>query len=166
MSHWPIHQHEPKGKPVDIENDRLLLFLCYSSDIEWEEIEKLDTRSKKLFKYVTTVAYCLDAKKQTNSFNGSIIQFSDKDFNILGRPKERLQKWFAANNFNLLLSFTDEDCMFCNRFIDYVDCNFKVGRYNIKNISLFDFTIAHSTKDIIEQLKQYIHYLKKLNINK
>lgn len=166
VSIWPHQQHEPHGKPIDIKNDSVLLLFQYFNSNKFKEIENVVKGSQSKFNKPTIAAFSSGNIQFAENKSENILHISDQDFNIIGNPKGKLQKWLSENRFDVMLSFTEVDCLFCNSFINNLEADFKVGIYSKNTVNQFDLTIAHELLKLEDQLDNYIYYLKNLNINK
>lgn len=162
---WPLPEHKPSGKPVDVAGGKALLVFDFSTEQELKIIEAFATDPKEHIGFISFLAY------DRNGGNGIAVSGDDvfivgrNDFNIFGRTKHRLSNWLVNNDFDLLISFAGGNELFCNKLISSIPSGFKAGTFHRETVNLFDLTIKQGTGSFGEQLGLFVHYLNELNIN-
>lgn len=162
---WPLPEHKPSGKPVYVNDDRTVLVFNVSSGEELCIIKDFLTDAKKHLNFSAVLAFSSCTNININEADDSVFIVSCNDFNLFGRIKHRLSNWLTNNNFDLLISFADENELLCNKMISSTVSGFKAGIYHQETVNLFDLTIKQETENFDKQLELFTHYLNKLNIN-
>ncbi|HJN05884.1 MAG TPA: hypothetical protein QF480_04665 [Bacteroidales bacterium] len=163
---WPLSEHEPSGKPLNLVDNKILLLFDFSKD---NEIISLANKLSNIYIQLvasSTITICNLSNNCGQAENEEIVYFSFNDFDILGMPKLSLNNWIINNEFDILISFVRKENVYCNNLISRIKSEFKAGLFNPNNVKLFDLTIKQKSDNIINQLELFIQYLNKLNINK
>jgi len=163
---WPFTEQIPSGKPLNLVGGKIVLFFNYpTEDVEILLVNQIPNLKKQLEKNSRiTICNMSDDSVPTESDNA--VFFSMNDYNLFGKSKPRLKEWLSNNEFDILISFANNENIFCNSQICNIKADFKAGLYNPDNVKLFDLTIKQKSDDISLQLESFIHYLNKLNINR
>ncbi len=161
----PLTEHSSPGYTVNVDEGSIILLFCITSVEEYHVLKRLakDFRSKS--GNLNFVVFATKPELITENEDTTFSVYSIDDFSYLGIPKAALKKWLGNNKFDILLSFADSECVFCNKLINLINADFKVGKYNERKIRQYDLTIAFDTSDYFKQFDHYIYYLKNLNIN-
>ena len=162
---WPLPEHEPQEKPVDIRNGKTVLVFSFSTEEELNAIRTFMTVAKQYRNNSMAVAYSSEINLNILKDDISIFYISQNDFNLLGRIKKRFDDWLTDNDFDLLLSFVYNSELFCDKIVSSINSDFKAGNFDKGNVGLFDLTIKQKPDNYNEQFKQFNYYIDKLNIS-
>lgn len=142
-----------------------LIFTAHSekdiqSSLEYIELLKNDGKQVEFIGYIDIKDYHKTHKNE--SINPHFI-FA-KDFDFFHRPKKSLIEKFYKEPFDLLISlnYTNEFSM--NYISSLSSARLRIGKFNSNAMNAFDFMIddkGETLETYIEQLKHYIHKLKK-----
>jgi len=163
---WPLPEHEPSGKQLNVKGGKIILFFDFSTEEEKTLLIKQIPNLTSYLENSSLITICNMSDTFMQSENEEVVFFSLFDYNLLGTPKSRLKQWLTSNEFNILISFVNNENIFCNKFISTIKADFKAGMYSTNNVKLFDLTLNQDSDDISKQLELFTHYFNKLNINK
>ncbi len=163
---WPFPEHEPSGKPLNITGSKIVLFFDFSTKEEQTLLTKQIPNLNIHLENNSLITICNMSDTFMPNENEGVVFFTLFDYNLLGIPKPRLKQWLASNEFDILISFVNNEDIFCNKLISSIKADFKAGMYNTNNVELFDLTLKQESDEISKQLELFTYYLNKLNINK
>lgn len=163
---WPFPEHKPSGKPLNITGSKIVLFFNYSTEEEQILLTNQVPNLKKHLDTSSQITICNMSEIAMPNENKDVVFFSLNDYNLWSNPKQRLKSWFYSNEFDILISFVNDENVFCNNYVSSIKADFKAGIFNPENVKLFDLTIKQESDDISKQLELFTYYLNKLNINR
>lgn len=123
-------------------------------------LEKVYVKYSKLY-----VVIINDSTVEIDNYSTTETIFSLNDFNLLGWLKSEKMESLNQNNFNLMISFVNYPDIISETLISNIKSGIKAGPTIQENWKLYDLTIKHKSNELVEQLKQYEHYLSNLKIN-
>lgn len=89
--------------------------------------------------------------------------FLKKELNWFGKPNSKAVDNFVNEQFDLLIDFTDYDCVPLRFVLDRSKARFKVGKYSPGNEAYYDLMIAvqeEGWSHYMEQLDKYIGMIR------
>ncbi|MFT7612085.1 MAG: hypothetical protein ACI9J3_001034 [Parvicellaceae bacterium] len=89
--------------------------------------------------------------------------FLKKDLNWFGKPSAKAVDNFVEQPFDLLIDFTDYDCVPLRFVLEKSKAKFKVGKYAKSNEPYYDLLIAIENEDLnhyMELIDKYIGMIK------
>lgn len=163
---WPLPEHEPSGKPLNLAGSKIVLMCNFSDEKEYVALSNQLSNIKRQLGSSSTITICNFSDTNLLNENENVVHFCVDDFDLLGKHKPKLNNWINNNEFDILISFVSTDNVYCNNLVSCIKSDFKAGFYDPNNVKLFDLTIKQETDNINNQLELFIRYLNKLNINK
>ena len=164
ISIWPLPEHKPSGKPVNIRVGKTALVFSFSTEEELSDIKTFITLAKQYSTISAIVAFSNEINTHIPKYDVGIFYISQNDFNLFGRIKNRFKVWLIKNDFDLLISFASKSELFCDKIISNISSEFKAGNFDQGSVNLFDLTIRQKSDNFVEQFEQFNHYFDKLNI--
>lgn len=145
---------------------RLCLFFEAENIDDYQKILSFVSVVKGEIRKVDTLAFYRGKLPESLSDTESIRFVGKKDFNLFKQKSASLREWLKAHDFDMLISFAQENMGNSERIIKDVKAKIKVGPNFSKSEQYFDISIGKQggKVEFEEFYKQVKHYFSQLNI--
>lgn len=159
------------GKEAKVEPyqqiSRLCLFFEAKDKGDYQKILSFVPAVKSHAQKVEALVFFHDKMPEKLSGNDLLRLFGKKDFNLFKHKKASLKNWLAANEFDVLICFAEDNRDKNERIIKDVKAKMKVGPNFSGPGKHFDVSVGKPGEKMNFEAfyKQVRHYLTQLNID-
>ncbi len=145
---------------------RLCLFFEAENMDDYPKILSFVSAVKGEVQKVDTLVFYCDKLPDTVSGTESLRLVGKKDFNLFKQKSASLREWLKEHDFDMLISFANENQDKSERIIKDVKAKIKVGPNFSESGQYFDISIGKPGEKVEfgEFYKQVKHYFSQLNI--